>query len=89
MLDLAVAKLEPAQALDQAEIELERAVGLWRLAGDRDLAGLPAAVIEHERGRQFEPRHDKIGIDAALESKRASDWMLSRRPVRAVRLGSK
>ena len=67
VLDLAVPKLEPAEALDQAEIELERSVRLRRLAGELDLAGLSAAQIKHERCGNLEPRHDKIGIDAALE----------------------
>ena len=61
-------ELEPAQALDQAEIEFERLVGLGRLAGDGDLARLAAAKLEHHLRGQLEPRHDEIGIDAALES---------------------
>ena len=67
-LDLPCSSVEPAQALNQAEIEIERLVGLGRLAGDRDLARLAAAKFEHQLCGQLEPRHDEIGIDAALES---------------------
>ena len=67
LLDFAAADLEPAQALDLAEIEFERPGGLRHFAGNGDLAWRAAAEIEHQPGGKLEPRHDEIGIDAALE----------------------
>ncbi len=67
-LDLGGGQVEPAQSLDQARVEGERRIGFGRLAGHLDLAGAPAAQIEHQRRGQLKPRHHEIRIDAALES---------------------
>ena len=66
-LDFAAADLEPAQALDLAEIEFERPGGLRHFAGNGDLAWRAAAEIEHQPGGKLEPRNHEIGIDPALE----------------------
>src|SRR6516164_10238474 len=68
LLDLAWLEREPAQALYEAEVELEGAVRLWRLSGDRDFARLAAAKLKHQVSGKLEARHHKLWIDAALEA---------------------
>ena len=67
MLDLACTEIEPAQACDQAGIELEGGVRLRCLAGDLDLARLSAAKLKHEPRGKLKPRDDESGIDTPLE----------------------
>src|SRR4030095_4049782 len=68
LLDLARLEFEPAQALDEAEVDLEGRIGLWRLTRDGDLACLAAAKLTHEVCGKLEPGNYKLGIDAALET---------------------
>ena len=67
LFDGAGVEIEPTQAFDDAEIELEGGVSFGRLAGDIDLARLTPTQVEHVHRGKIEPRHHEIRIDAALE----------------------
>ena len=87
-LDVARLQIEAAQPADEPRIEGERRVRLRRLAGDRHLARGAAAQVEHHACRELEPRHDEVGIDAALEAVAGIglDVEPPPRPCRALRI---